>query len=238
VRELLAGIRAGGRLKSEQEAAGGHIMRIALVAFVLAAASAAGAVAQPRVLTVQDETPPPAVEPAPPVPPAAVPAAPAPQTLEPVQTPPGKIQDQLPAAVAEREDRIPPPPARFSFNQVYDGYLRLDRESGEVAFCRPDAGGWTCETVPYERATLEKELEALREEIGALKREIAALRAPPPPPPAPKPAVPKPAAGQDGVTIKLPDKRDFARARDFLQDTWRRLVDMIQHWQKDVMDKG
>jgi hypothetical protein len=237
-------------------------MRIALVAFVLAAASAAGALAQPRVLTVQDETPPPAVEPAPPVPPAAVPAAPqtpeplqtpppvppapaAPQTVEPVQTPPAKIQDQAPATAAEREDRIPPPPARFSFNQVYDGYLRLDRESGEVAFCRPGDGGWTCETVPHERATLEKELAALREEIGALKREIAVLRAPPPPPPppapkaaAPKPAAPAPGAGQDGVTIKLPDKHDFARARGFLQDTWRRLVDMIQHWQKDVMDKG
>ena len=67
----------------------------------------------------------------------------------------------------------------------------------------------------------------------ALKNEIAALRAPPPPP------KPPPHSGKDGdAQIKLPTAEDVARARAFIADTWHRLVEMIENWQKDMLRKS
>jgi hypothetical protein len=73
-----------------------------------------------------------------------------------------------------------------------------------------------------------------------LQKEVAALREPPPRPPAPipPPSAPPPAATPDkNSTIQLPSEQDIARARAYIEETWRRLVDMIDQLQKDMMRK-
>ena len=103
--------------------------------------------------------------------------------------------------------------------------------------------------MPENRASLEKQIDDLRAEvtaanteIAALKQEIAALRAPPPPPPHPVPpqtVPPSPPPGDrtGGITLKLPSHEDLARAGGFIADTWHRLVEMIEHMQKDLLRK-
>ena len=77
---------------------------------------------------------------------------------------------------------------------------------------------------------------ALHDEVSSLKKEIVALKEPPPPRP-PAELTPPADKGAD-VTIKLPTREDMARAGAFIQDTWRRFVDMINTVQKDMMRKG
>lgn len=82
-----------------------------------------------------------------------------------------------------------------------------------------------------EIMSLKKEADRRQEEATLLKQEMAALRAPPP------------SANRNGdLTIALPSRDDIARAGTYLQDTakdaWQRLVDMISHFQKDVMRKS
>src|SRR5271165_1961788 len=55
------------------------------------------------------------------------------------------------AAAAADENAPANPPARYSFNRVEDGFLRLDNGSGQVAYCRAHAVGWVCEAVPEDR---------------------------------------------------------------------------------------
>jgi len=130
---------------------------------------------------------------------------------------------------------IPPgPPNRFTFNRVDDGFLRLDIQTGQVAFCSPHAVGWACQTVPEDRAALEKEIARLQDEAASLKQEIAALRTPPSPRP-PDDLTP-PSAGKSENTARL--REDLARARVALENAWRRLVEMIVNFQKDMMSKG
>ena len=75
----------------------------------------------------------------------------------------------------------------------------------------------------------------LAKSIASLKKEIAALREPPPPRP---PADLSPQSGNSpDVTIKLPTQEDMARAREFLEDAWRRLVEMFGSVRKDIMRK-
>lgn len=213
-------------------------MRIATLVVALAAACAAApALAQSRILTVQDQ--PPAAAPAVPQtpPPAASPLPPA------AQTPSNGQSEKQSESQAKRQDRAPPGvPARYSFTRVDNGLLRLDHDSGDVAYCTPHNAGWSCEGVPQKGASLEQQIAALRDEVEALRKEIAALRAPPPPPhPVPPQTVPPTPQQPDQtgtITIPLPSREDIARARGFIADTWHRLVDLIENLQKDMMRKG
>lgn len=138
------------------------------------------------------------------------------------------------------------PQGRFSFNRVDDGFLRLDNQTGQVAYCSPHAVGWGCQSVAEDRAALEKEIARLRDEVAGLKAQIAALHEPPPRPPAdltlppanPPPAAqtPPPMGDKDQDNAKL--RADLERARLAFENAWRRLVEMIVNLQKDMMRRG
>jgi hypothetical protein len=140
------------------------------------------------------------------------------------------------ASPASAQDGAPPNvPSRYSFNRVDDGFLRLDNSSGQIAFCSPHAVGWACQVVPEDRAALEKEIARLQGEVASLKSEIAALREPPPPPRPPAELTPPPTEKSEDAT-KL--REDLERARAAFEHAWRRLVEMILNFQKDMMRKG
>ncbi|MCK9908575.1 hypothetical protein MXD81_05515 [Microbacteriaceae bacterium K1510] len=134
---------------------------------------------------------------------------------------------------------------RFSFETVKEGLLRLDRQTGQVAFCSGHTAGWACEPVPEERAALEKEIGRLQDEVAALKRDVAALREPPPPPRPPADLAPRPPAkegekpGDKGgeLTLKLPSQQDIDRATSALQRAWDRVLDMIGQLRNDLSRK-
>ncbi len=145
----------------------------------------------------------------------------------PAQSAPPKTQDQMPSANRENLAMPPPPRGRYSFAAVDEGFLRLDHKLGEVSLCRSQAGNWSCASVPDSAAASQKEIDELRAEVAALKREIAGQS-----------ESPRPRAEDDrGMKLELPSKEDLARARVFIEDTWRRLVEIIENLQKDMMHK-
>jgi len=178
-----------------------------------------------------------------------VPPQPAPRTESPVQP---------------KDDSAAPPAdgGRFTFNRIDNGFLRLDTESGQVTYCRQQAASWACQAVPENRSgleadvarlqtditalktlqsdmmalkTLKSDIVRLHGEIAALRQEVAALKESPPPRP---PADLTPPGKSDDVVIKLPTHEDIARARNFIEKTWHRLVEMISTVQKDMMQKS
>jgi hypothetical protein len=196
--------------------------------------------AVPQAPAAAEKQPPPAAPPQaatqtqqPPAAPPQAEQAPAPAQAQ----APAKTQDQLQTWTPGRQRAPMRQAGRYSFSRIDGGYLRLDRNSGQVAICTPRTSGWSCEAVPQDRARLEKEIDALREEVAALKKQIADLRASPPPPRVQPPPAPPP-KDRGGATIKLPTQADLARARGFLADTWHRLVEMIENWQKDMLRKS
>lgn len=133
-----------------------------------------------------------------------------------------QIQDGTPLTV----------PSRYTFSRVDDGFLRLDNSSGQIAFCSPHSVGWACQAVPEDRAALEKEIARLQDEVASLKTQISALRAPPPRPPADL----TPPSDKNADAARL--REDMERARAAIENAWRRLVDMIVNFQKDMMHKS
>jgi hypothetical protein len=158
-------------------------------------------------------------------------------------------------ALAQAPEAIPPPtvqsetapssPAenvaahtgRFSFKRVEGGFLRLDSQTGQVALCSARVAGWACEMVPEDRVALDKEIGRLQDEVNDLKQQLAAVHEPPPPrPPAELSPPPQPPSQKSDDAARL--REDMDRARSAFENAWRRLVDMIVNFQKDMMRKG
>ena len=173
------------------------------------------------------------------------PAPPAAQAAPPAVQPSPPKTDAAPgvAKAPAAADNAMPRPSRFSFNRVDDGFVRLDNQTGQIAYCSPHAVGWACQAVPEDRAALEKEIARLKDEVATLKAQVALLSEPPAPrppaeltPPPPPGQAPPPPADKDQDTTKL--REDLERARLAFENAWRRLVDMIINLQKDMMRKG
>lgn len=122
---------------------------------------------------------------------------------------------------------------RFTFNQVADGWLRLDTRTGQVSLCSQRSAGFTCQAVADERAALEGEIARLQNENAALKKEMIARAVP-----LPGTSKPDAQAAKPQIELKLPSEADMDRLMTFMERLWRRLIDMVQRVQKDIDKKG
>ena len=124
--------------------------------------------------------------------------------------------------------------ARYSFNKVDDGYLRLDGRTGQVSLCTRRPAGWACQAVADDRTALEAEIARLQGENAALKKDMLARNLPLPG--TVKPELPAPKA--EPPQLQLPSDADLNKMMGFLDRMWRRLVEMIAGWRKDALDKS
>jgi hypothetical protein len=141
---------------------------------------------------------------------------------------------------------------RYALSPVADGVIRLDTRTGAVSICTDTGTGWACYAVPDERAALDAEIGRLQAdnerseaELEKLKAELAAreptvtgkIEEPLPKTDSLKKGEPKVAEGERKIEIPLPSDRDMDRMMSFLEQAWRRLVEMANRVQKDVGGK-
>jgi hypothetical protein len=133
---------------------------------------------------------------------------------------------------------------RYSLAPVADGVIRLDTRTGAVSTCNNSGAGWACYAVPDERAALDAEIGRLQSDNEKLKAQLAAreptvtgkIDEPLPKTDSLKPAPPK-ADIERKIEIPLPSDRDMDRMMSFLEQAWRRLIEMAQRVQKDFSGK-
>ena len=109
---------------------------------------------------------------------------------------------------------------RYTLAPIADGFLRLDSRNGAVSTCRNDGQGWACYVVPDERAAFDAEIGRLQAENQKLRLADGERKI----------EIPK-------VEIPLPSERDINRVTGFLEDAWRRLVDMAARMQRNTDGK-
>jgi hypothetical protein len=134
---------------------------------------------------------------------------------------------------------------RYALSPVPDGVVRLDSRTGAVSTCSNSGAGWACYEVPDERAALDAEIGRLEADNEKLRAELA-TREPTvtgkveealPKTDSLKKPEPKAAEGERKIEIPLPSDRDMDRMMSFLEQAWRRLVEMANRMQKDVTGK-
>jgi hypothetical protein len=132
---------------------------------------------------------------------------------------------------------------RYTLSTTADGVLRLDTRTGSVSTCNNNTGaGWACYAVPDERAAMDAEIGRLQAENEKLKAQLAKREAsvpgkgeePLPKSDSPKKGEPKAAEGERKIEIPLPSDRDMDRIVAFLEQAWRRLMEMADRVQRDV----
>jgi hypothetical protein len=134
---------------------------------------------------------------------------------------------------------------RYALSPVVDGVVRLDTRTGAISTCTNTGTGWACYAAPDERAALDAEIGRLQADNEKLKTELAArgpvvtgkIDEPLPKGDSLKKPEPKVAEGERKIEIPLPSDRDMDRVMSFLEQAWRRLVDMANRMQKDVSGK-
>lgn len=140
------------------------------------------------------------------------------------------------AAMPETEN------GRYTLSTTADGVLRLDTRTGAVSTCSNSGSGWACYAVPDERAALDSEIGRLQAENDKLKADLAA-REPTvsgkieevlPKADSLKKNEPRAADGERKIEIPLPSDRDMDRVMSFLEQAWRRLIEMANRLQRDA----
>jgi hypothetical protein len=134
---------------------------------------------------------------------------------------------------------------RYALSPVADGVIRLDTRTGAVSTCSNTGSGWACYVVPDERAALDAEIGRLQNDNEKLKTQLAArepvvtgkIEEPLPKGDSLKKAEPKVTDGERKIEIPLPSDQDMNRVMSFLEQAWRRLVEMANRMQKDVGGK-
>jgi hypothetical protein len=131
---------------------------------------------------------------------------------------------------------------RYSLSPIAEGVIRLDTRTGTVSTCTDKGSGWACYVLPDERAALDTEIGRLQKDNDALKAQFAergpvvagktdeAL-------PKQDSLKPKTADGERKIEIPLPSDRDVDRVMAFVENAWRRLVDMASRIQRDSSGK-
>jgi hypothetical protein len=133
----------------------------------------------------------------------------------------------------------------YALSPVTDGVLRLDTRTGIASICTDKGTGWACYAMPDERAAFDKEIGRLQRDNEALKAELAQrqptvtgkIDEPLPKTDSLKKPEPKVADGERRIEIPLPSDRDMDRVMAFVEQAWRRLVEMANRMQKDVTGK-
>jgi hypothetical protein len=141
---------------------------------------------------------------------------------------------------------------RYALSPAGDSMLRLDTRTGTISTCSNSGAGWACYTVPDERAAMDTEIgrlqadnEKLKADNERLKADIAAreptvpgkIEEPLPKSDSLKKSEPKVAEGERKIEIPLPSDRDMDRMMSFLEQAWRRLIEMANRVQRDVSGK-
>ncbi len=134
---------------------------------------------------------------------------------------------------------------RYALSPVADGVIRLDTRTGAVSTCNNSGAGWACYAVPDERAALDVEIGRLQADNEKLRAQLAEREPtvtgktdePLPKADSLKKPEPKVAENERKIEIPLPSDRDMDRVMAFLEQAWRRLIEMANRMQKDVTGK-
>lgn len=111
------------------------------------------------------------------------------------------------AAAAQQSD------SRYALEKSANGYVRMDKQTGEMSICEERTGQLVCKMAADDRQAFESELDRLQSTVDALEGRVSAL--------------------ESGSTSTLPSSEDFDKTMTYMQQFFRGFMDIVKELDRD-----
>jgi len=112
---------------------------------------------------------------------------------------------------------------RHALVVVDDGFIRLDTESGEVAYCTGEPDRLTCRLAPDERLAYIGEIERLEARIDDLEKRVAQME-----------SVAEPSLDGGDDRFGLPSDEEIDKVMTTTDKIFRRFFGLVRELKKDL----
>jgi len=106
---------------------------------------------------------------------------------------------------------------RYALQKSPNGYVRLDRQTGEIAICQENGGQLACRAAVDEKKAMQDEIDRLDGKIDRLERRVAALEK----------------AGAAASNSTLPSDADLDRTMNFMERFFRRFMGIVKEFNQN-----
>ncbi len=111
---------------------------------------------------------------------------------------------------------------RYTLERSADGYVRMDRRTGEMSICEERSGQLVCRLAADERSAFQEEVDRLADRLSGLEKRLAELEA----------------AGRSNTEKVLPTEEDFEKSLGYMERFFRRFMDIVRDFEKDWRQGG
>lgn len=122
---------------------------------------------------------------------------------------------------------------QFHFQPSGEGFVRLNKTTGETSFCRLVVDDIVCRLGIEERDALHSEIDELQNTIAKLQGRLDRIGENSPQLQRPKNNVPNPEFSEDGGSERDKIEKEVDRAIDITKLTMRKLFEAVKELQKE-----
>jgi hypothetical protein len=121
------------------------------------------------------------------------------------------IAAALPASAAAQDTD------RYTLERSGDGYVRMDRRTGEMSICSERTGQLICKLAADERSAFQDEVDRLQERLTGLEKRVAELET----------------VQRIDPQAMLPTDEQFEKSLGYMERFFRRFMDIVRDFDKD-----
>ena len=116
----------------------------------------------------------------------------------------------VPAAAAAQEAD------RYALEKTADGYVRMDRKTGEMSLCTERSGQLVCKLAADERTAVETEMDRVTARLEDLEKRLAAVE------------------NQSVRVPGLPTDEELEKSLTYMQRFFRTFMDTVKDFETDT----
>lgn len=107
---------------------------------------------------------------------------------------------------------------RYTLQKSPNGYVRLDKQTGEITLCQDKGGQLACRAAVDERKAMQDEIDRLDGKLDRLERRVSTLEK----------------TGASASASTLPSDADLDRTMNFMERFFRRFMGIVKEFNQNA----
>ena len=106
---------------------------------------------------------------------------------------------------------------RYVLEKSGEGFVRMDRQTGEMSTCRTEGTGLVCKLAADERTAYQQEIDSLQEKVDGLEERVAKLEN----------------SLASRLESTLPTEQDFEKTLGYMERFFRSIMGIVRDMEKE-----